>query len=482
MLREMKKYLFLIAGITCSYMLFRICDYDYAPEIVKGIMAGIIGGCVILLLWRWKSGKLHIQDVCSAIIVAGIVMRVGYMLYTGCEVRAHDLFDFSTDSYGHAAYILTLIQKGKLPETNYVQFYQQPFYYILGAGISKLINSILRCKEAYYLVDAAKLISCFAACSILFVMEKFCDICCLKKKGRVAALLLVAFTPAFYLCGARVNCDALASLLILMEVVWTLQWNRCPSWRNTVLLAVIYGCGVMTKISCGIVAIFTVLVFIYHLIYRYHGKERWKLTGKYGVFGLISLPLGLWYSIRNYILFHQPLMYVLEIPENTGLYRGNYSLFSRFFAIDLSNLLKTPYANPWSDYNAPVYYLKSSLFGEFTYQIWAWIPIALLFAGIILSGLVVYAHIWNVRYNRCDRTMMCIQGLWALYYTSMLWFYFRYPFGCSMDYRYMLFLSVASACLLGGFYEKSQNEQIAGYISGVLVFFATMSCAMYIWI
>lgn len=480
MMKKSKKYIFLFAGIVCSYLLYRICDYDYAPELVKGIMAGITAGCAILMLCGWKSGKLNAQDICNGIILAGIVMRVGYMLYTGCEVRSHDMHDFTTDSYGHAAYILTLIQKGKLPETNIIQFYQQPFYYILGAGVSKIINMILRCKDAYYLVDATKLISCFASCSILFIMEKLCDICCLKEKGRVAALAVVAFTPVFYLCGGRVNCDALASLFILMEFVWTLQWNRCPSLKNTLLLAVIYGCGVMTKISCGIVAIFTVLVFTYQLICRCHGKDRWKLVGKYSVFGLVSLPLGLWYSVRNYILFQQPLMYVLEMPEDSGLYMGDYSLFSRLFAIDISNLLKTPYGNPWADYNAPVYYLKSSLFGEFTYQIWTWIPIVLLLSGTVLSVMVVYVLIWNVRYNRSDRTMMCVLGAGVLYYLSMLWFYFRYPFGCSMDYRYMMFMSAAAACLLGSFYEKSQKEQLNRAITAILISFAVMSCSMYV--
>ena len=77
-------------------------------------------------------------------------------------------------------------------------------------------------------------------------------------------------------------------------------------------MAVIYGLGVMTKVSVGVIALFTAVVFVIMLVKTVKtDAKQWKmLMLRYIVFGLISLPLGLWYSVRNYRMFGQPLGYV----------------------------------------------------------------------------------------------------------------------------------------------------------------------------
>lgn len=68
---------------------------------------------------------IHYYDVIIiAIMAAGIIMRIGYMLYTPCNIRQHDLWGFDADAGGHAAYILNLMQYHRLPLSNKLQFYQ----------------------------------------------------------------------------------------------------------------------------------------------------------------------------------------------------------------------------------------------------------------------------------------------------------------------------------------------------------------------
>ena len=82
-------------------------------------------------------------------------------------------------------------------------------------------------------------------------------------------------------------------------------------------------------------------------------------------FGCISLPIGLWYPIRNYIEFKQPILYVMD-PHNSDLYVGNYTLWQRF--LPFSNEINQMYCDPWNQYNIPIFLLKCSLFGEYSWN------------------------------------------------------------------------------------------------------------------
>lgn len=107
----------------------------------------------------------------------------------------------------------------------------------------------------------------------------------------------------------------------------------------------------MTKISCAIVAVYTVIVFIKRLRKSSSKKETVDLLKKYICFGIVSLPLGLWYSARNYIKFRQPLSYVPDIGRQSELYTGDRSFAERFIYIDLKNLIRSPFCVVEDDYN-----------------------------------------------------------------------------------------------------------------------------------
>lgn len=114
------------------------------------------------------------------------------------------------------------------------------------------------------------------------------------------------------------------------EFLWTLYWKKNSNWKNTLFLALLYGLGVMTKISCAIVAVYTIIVFLGKLWRSSNKKDIVGWMKKYFCFGAVSLPLGLWYSVRNYIKFQQPLSYVPDIGRQSGLYIGNHTFTSHW--------------------------------------------------------------------------------------------------------------------------------------------------------
>ncbi len=423
----------------------------------------------------WKK-RLTWEYLVTTIIGAGIAMRIGYMLYTPFDVRTHDLGEVRIDAYGHAAYLLKIINNHSLPETNTVQLYQQPFYYIVAAIVSKGICSILKLSTYTDYLDAAKVVSCYASCGVLLLNKKVCQTFHLKGRGAVIATALVAFVPDFYLISSRLNADALICYIMLLAFLITIDWYDDPNWKNTLLLALVYGIGMMTKISMASMALLTATFFLVRLI-RADAATRKKIVPRLCVFGVISLPLGLWYSVRNYYLFGQSLTYVPDIGKDLDIYIGNRSFATRFLTFSLENYFKTPYAYPWQDYNEPIYIIKSALFGEFVYDIEGVIPTLLLFFALILSGLAVIQLIAVARRKEKEKNDWYVIILIGIMLVSIVTFAIRYPYGCSMDYRYYVILCVAFGVVLG-------RKPAYGFMNTAIPMFLTLmslgSCLMYL--
>lgn len=438
---------------------------------------------------------IHYYDVIIiAIMAAGIIMRIGYMLYTPCNIRQHDLWGFDADAGGHAAYILNLMQYHRLPLSNKLQFYQQPFFYIAGSLMSLVVNSILNTSSVYELVDAARTAACTASCLMLPASDALCRECGIGGRGRVISTALVACSPVFYMTAGMLTPDSLRTLLMVLAVLYTIKWSNDCSWKNTVLLAVIYGLGVMTKVSVGVIALFTAVVFVIRLVKTVKtDAKQWKmLMLRYIVFGLISLPLGLWYSVRNYRMFGQPLGYVLDIGgSRSKLYTGERSIAARIFTFSIDNIMKGPYADVFNDYNAPAYYLKSSLFGEYRYEVPAIIPAVLLFTALFITFIAVVAFIYQlIHLKNKSIAYYAVPVVSVLMYASVTYFYMKYPYGCSMDYRYMGLLSVMAGAALGRMCENTieirfrnivmNTCKLNKYIVFMLTVFCLASVIMYV--
>ena len=180
------------------------------------------------------------------------------------------------------------------------------------------------------------------------------------------------------------------------------------------------------------------------------------------------------YSIRNFVKFGQIFSYVPDPGEM--IYTGDVSLFSRIFMINIHNLVKSPYCAPFDDYNAPVYYLKSALFGEFSYQVPNIISVFLLISGIMVSVVLATAIIKLVKNIKQDRETIIPLITFGFYYLVSLVFYIKMPYGCSMDYRYMLFLTIPAAYIIGKYYENTKKT----VVKVSMIFFAAMTTVMYL--
>lgn len=481
----------IVITVIASYVVAHLTGAQHSRLYIKIAMCTALALTAVIASVNVRTmtcRDIHYYDVIIiAIMAAGIIMRIGYMLYTPCNIRQHDLWGFDADAGGHAAYILNLMQYHRLPLSNKLQFYQQPFFYIAGSLMSLVVNSILNTSSAYELADAARTAACTAS-------DALCRECGIGGRGRVISTALVACSPVFYMTAGMLTPDSLSTLLMVLAVLYTIKWSNDCSWKNTVLLAVIYGLGVMTKVSVGVIALFTAVVFVIRLVKTVKtDAKQWKmLILRYIVFGLISLPLGLCYSVRNYRMFGQPLGYVLDIGgSRSKLYTGDRSIAARIFTFSIDNIMKGPYADVFNDYNAPAYYLKSSLFGEYRYEVPAIIPAVLLFAALFITFIAVVAFIYQlIHLKNKSIAYYAVPVVSVLMYASVTYFYMKYPYGCSMDYRYMGLLSVMAGAALGRMCENTieirfrnivmNTCKLNKYIVFMLTVFCLASVIMYV--
>ncbi len=432
--------------IVVAYALFaQIIPLDEA-QIREMMAVCLVTLSIAFMLTMWLYKKDRVEILIVFIIAAGFIMRIGYMLYTSILVRAHDICYFN--EYGHLDYVYQIFSTGTLPTVNDSQFYHPPLQHILQAIVVKVFSWISPNTELLPLFESAKIVPCFATCSLLFVIHSLCRELGLNRKTTAIALAILAFQPTFFLLSSSINNDALMLFFYMTAVLYTIRWYHQPSMKNIILLALAIGCGMMTKISAATVAFFTAPVFLIALIQKIKEKNIKQLIGQFAAFIGISAPLGLWYPIRNYIKFAQPFNFVREI-EASGLFCSDKTFVSRFLSFPIDEIFSPLYCEPFGDFRLWIYTLKCSIFGEYDFTQHQPIAKLLILANLILIllSLISMVYVVATRKEIGGFARFGLAGLWVLQIGFFVLFNIQYPYGCTMDYRYMV-----PTCIIGAIF------------------------------
>lgn len=298
------------------------------------------------------------KNILLIIILLALIVRLIYVIKTPYEENQHDL-DLS--------YILTIYKTGHLPDTNRGQYYHPPLHQIISAMFLSVESCFIKDMTIDIVGESLQFVTLIYSMILLYVIYNIAKEIKLKEDLILYIMFITAFNPTLIILSGSINNDNLCVLMIMWSILRLIKWFKKSNIKNTILLALTTGLAVMAKTNGAIIAVPIMYAFILKL-YREIKKSKNKsiIVEKYLkifiIFGVISLPIGLWYNIRNYILFKQPILYVLN-PNNVDLYIGNYNLLQRF--LPFSNQIFEMYCDPWNDYNLPIYLIKCSLFGEF---------------------------------------------------------------------------------------------------------------------
>ncbi len=431
---------------------------------VKVIMRLMLTAVAVLAAFWFYRGKPTAERTVTLIIIVGIILRWGYTMYTGPFVRAHDIGATDETGTGHYAYLRYVVE-GHLPPTNTWQFYQPPLFYILSAIFIRIGMFLTNEADWSKLLYAAQMVSCVSSCLTLAVtaeiLEKF------KLKGRVQAIIiaLIAVYPSQILCSSRLNNDMLSFMFMIFALYFTLMWHKDRRLKYIIGIALSIGFGMMTKINCGLIALLTGPVMLYHLFRTCRSKDYAQLKSliiQLAVFAVICFPLGLVYAIRNYVLFGQPLTYVLDLGKNIIVYTGDASFSERWLHIPFLQMLKNPYVSIGKETNIFGILIKTGVHGEFKYDgmssFLAWGLDYVHTAILLLTLISVTAVMFG--YKTMDKSLKrSAFWVWLIMTVSYIQFNVSYPYSCTADFRYMLLWQAASAVFIASFADYCKTRE-----------------------
>ena len=461
--------------------------YEYGA-FAKAVIAFSLAGCGAFIAYMVATKRLKAHHVAIILLVAGYALRVGYMLHTPAATRQHDTY--SKNFNGHEAYAWTLFETGELPKINDYQFYHPPLNAMLQSAFMRIMDGFSSMFGGGWFPDAYAYgkpsyvdnhrYFLYSTCQILSVLYSFVTAVTLMKmlklfhfneKTYLFLSAFVVFYPRHIQFAGMLNNDAVAYMLSVLALYFALKWWKDGKSLVYILLCgLAVGLGMMTKLSSATICLPIAGIFIYEFIRTLLKKDKalplWKMVVQYGVFLCVCAPIGLWFQVYASIRFDQPLGFVFS-NLNKKLYTGNYSLWDRFgIAFDLSEYFGSLYCIPFEgNYNLFNYALRSSIFGEFTYtQGTGWGAVSVLFAYLGVAFLQIGA-IWSVVLwwkNRKDENgflrkdspanhqdVLFILLLVASQVLSEMYFYVKMPYGCTMDFRYIMPLILGLALSVG---------------------------------
>ena len=438
------------------------------------------------------ENKLTMDQLIMLCILGGLVMRMGYTFYTPFYVREHDIGEISLNGVGHAAYIYNLFENNKLPDSYLGQFYHPPLFHYLATISMKFFATMSHETEIDSILLAAALVSCFASCSVLFLVRSLCRELKCKPEMTCMIVAFVAFCPNFYLIAGCVNNDSVAVALIVFSFTMLVRWYYSRKFSHLIGMATGIGFGMMAKLNAAVLAFVAGPIMLYILWQAIRQKKWIGLLGQYFAFIAVCAPLGLWYSIRNYILFRMPFGYVLNVDYIEELYRGDVSYVKRFLSFPWKEFLSSPYCNSSIDYNLPIYMIRSSLFGEYQFDGMETIAWLLIFVNLFLIILSLVAMIAVVlKGKKFDPILRygCAM-LWLAFVSSYLVFNIKYPDSCTMDFRYIIPVIISGATYLAAFWQMmceylkervcvEKSHEIKYYMAKVLVWTIPFCCILF---
>lgn len=417
-----------------------------------------------------KQKKYNILVI--GIIILAIIVRLIYVIKTPFTEKQHDV-----EPNGNGlSYIFSITDDGKLPSSNRGQYYHPPLHQIICAGWVKVI-SIFN-SDKVFLCESLQFVTLIYSMLIILVMNMIFKEFNFSNKIKLILNIVLALHPTLIILAGSINNDELCALLTLVAALFLIKWYKSDSLKDLIILAISTGLSVMTKTSGGLIAFPITYIFIKKLFKELNESKNQSIIIKknlciYVLFGCISLPIGLWYPIRNNILFGQPILYVMD-PHNADLYVGNCSFLERF--LPFSSEIGAMYCDPWTHCNIPIYLLKCSLYGEYSWIVGGIYNI-LYYSTIIINIFFILYILYCVIKNSIKKSeennelKISLVVLFLINLFSYLSINIELPYGCTMDFRYII-PTLFVGFLFIGFelknIEKSKYKNIVYYIVGGL--------------
>lgn len=473
--------------VAVMFVIGRVQD----PALAIALVALPVAAAAAVFI-RFVFDRLDHTAIIALLILLGIVIRFVYVLYTGSGDRQHDV-GYWNSSWGHLNYIRYWYENGlKLPDFDVRtvwQYYHPPLHHWLMAGLLSILTSLGVPFETAG--EALQMLPMMYSALTMIVSYRIFRLVKLSVWPLVAAMAVICLHPTFIIFGGSFNNDMLLMLMVMASVMWAIRWYREPKARNIIPLALCVGLGMMAKLSGWMVA--PAIAFLFLVVLIKNIKKPLRYIGQYAAFGAVSIPLGLWWQVRNLILFKVPLTYVPAISTNSSQYIGDHSVMERLFSFGGGQLgtvyeAFTAYGSSYNEFNPTLGLFKTAMFDEcytrisdinypqitVTGPILFWISVVLFITAFVCFAVMMIKKSRNI--NGHERVFFAL--LFAVHIVSYYIFCFSYPQTCTMNIRYAMPLIPLCMMGLGLFIQNSGDGKAAVWFRRVMYGICGAFCVM----
>lgn len=459
-------------------VLLLFAAYRYTHSQYKGVWIFVVGTILLLMLCAsLYSEKLKMQVISLAIIGESFLVKFYYIFYTSVYTRQNDVRTFGSNS-GHFGYMEYILFNHKLPDFDPREvwtFCHPPLHHFLSAvwiGINQYVLGVD--KDASR--ESLQTLTLFYSMVVIIAAYKILRCFRLKGLSLYIPLMIVAFHPSFTYLAGSVNNDILSIALMMCAIVCTMRWYEEQNVRNIIKIALCIGFAMMAKLSAGLIAPSVAVVFLYVLIKN--GKNNIKkYIIQFSAFGIVCVPLGLWFEIKNLIKYKMPITYVQEVAKGTTQELGDQKFLNRitdFSAKHFKNVFEqwlsvdaNGKTTGFNENNPIISLFKTSIFGEYVNEKtfgdskfalalckpYFWLCVILAISLFVMT-IIVLIRVKNM------------QTIWkiffVLFYVFMMLNIYKmsadYPVVCTMNFRYITPTVIVQA-LFGGIWLASYGGQ-----------------------
>lgn len=471
-------FLLFIVSITALYYLQMIFNPYHVLTVIWVIFS-------VISIFVLKKLDLYDEKYGTIVsILTVLVVQISYVSYTPYYMRQHDSRDFyNYQNGGHFGYIGYIFSNGKLPvgsPKDFWCFFNPPLFYIISTVFIKIQNlaglSIDLCFENLQILSVL-----YTTVFNIYVYRILKEMN--VKKSLIFVLLFVGLSPAMIIMSGSLNNDILSIMLATMAIFYTIKWYKSDKLKDLLKIAITISLSIMTKISTALVAVAIAFVFLFKVI---NNKEQLKKYIKhFTLFAIIALPIGLWFPIKNLVLYDIPITYVQSVDEDNDANISEHNILERFFTFSQEQVhtVNVLMSKENADYNLFISTLKSFIVDEqieySSNSILKIVVPAIFYCSIIISFFYIINLIYILKnYKKINNNwILFFLFLFILQIVSYLKFCFDYPFTFTMNFRYIVPTLVSYAVITG--IASDDNKKLFYINSSLLSIFSILSILMF---
>ncbi len=436
------------------------------------------------------------NDLSTTIIFAlGIVARLIAFILAKPIVFQHDVLAES----GHMDYAMYIFNNWHLADNNYYEFAQPPINATLQAVFMKILSPFFNLvseeelavgdyvfnAEQIKIYTCTKLLTLVYSIITLIIIYKIIKEFDLSKIAKNVFFGIMALYPGLIVMTTQYSNDCISYMFFYLSLYLGIKWCKNKDLKTIVLLALSIGVGMLTKVSVGLIAFILGPMMLIIWLRSLKGAKADSLgksadtaeasvirssvgasiaspsiTKQLIIFALIVFPIGLSYSIRNYIVFGQKFGEISNVVSGTvfDMTERNFTFVERYLSFQLYKLFDGRYDifHDWTEYNIWVDLVKTSAFDEFQFRFDNIYPA--LFVVYLLNIVFWFLGIVSVIYNsivikikkiKLPENLKNLKNLslmlFALAIIAFFSFNVNYPYSCNSNYRYVAYITFALA-------------------------------------